>query len=133
MRRRTFEEQTELSRAKAMQLSEIYEMSDVRPVTLNKKASFQHRAIEYKGKPSFAQIDPKKAALAYRQKQDQAYDRIKVDPLLLERKRKEKMKMVNPVKSKSLKNELDRCLMPQGIVESEGVEVVLTYNLPGLC
>lgn len=133
MRKCTFEEQTELSHAKALQLSEIYEMSDVRPATLNKNASFQQKAIKYKGKPSFAQIDPKQAALAYRQKQHQAYNRIREDPLLMERERKENMKMVNQVKSKSLRNEQDRYLPPQGVVESQGVEVVLTYNLPGLC
>jgi hypothetical protein len=133
MRKRTFEEQKELSREKALQLSEIYEMSDVRTATLNKKASFQHKAIEYKGKPSFAQIDPKQAALAYRQKQDQAYERRKEDPLLMERERKVKMKIENPVKSNSLRNKQDRYLAPQCMVRSQGVEVVLAYNLPGLC
>jgi hypothetical protein len=133
MRKRTFEEQMELSRAKALRLSEIYEMSDVRTPTFNKNASFQHKAIEYKGKPSFAQIDPKQAALAYRQKQNQMYERIQEDPLLMERERKEKMKTVNPVKSKSPRNKQDRYLAPQGMEKSQGIEVVLAYNLPGLC
>jgi len=138
LRRRTYEEQKELSHAKASQLSSLYEMSGVQKHTaLNKNASFHHKATEYTGKPSFAPMDAKQAAEAFRKRQAEASERRKEDPLRTERERKvDRLAAMRKTRSsKPLGNRQDECTNTwhhERIEVGDGIEVV-AYNLPQMC
>lgn len=88
-RKRSAEKQVEISRARALEMSERYELSDVKAESLNKSASFKIPII---GTPSLsATMTAKQAAKVFGKKQLEAKTKTAAaDPLLTERERKER-------------------------------------------
>jgi hypothetical protein len=88
-RKRSVEKKIEISRARALEMSERYELSDIKEESLNKSASFKVPII---GTPSLsATMTAKQAAKVFGKKQLEAKTKAAAaDPLLTERERKEK-------------------------------------------
>ena len=87
-RKRSVEKQVETSRARALEMSERYELSEVKDEILHKSASFKIPII---GTPSLsATMTAKQAAKVFGKKQREAKTKAAdADPLLTERERKE--------------------------------------------
>jgi hypothetical protein len=87
-RKRSVEKKMETSRARALEMSARYELSDVKDESLNKGASFKIPII---GTPSLSDtMTAKQAAKVFGKKQQEANTKAAAaDPLLTERERKE--------------------------------------------
>jgi hypothetical protein len=87
-RRKRSEKQVEISRARALEMSERYELSDTKDDSLNKSASFK---VPVMGTPSLsATMTAKQAAKVFGKKQLEAKTKTAAaDPLLTERESKE--------------------------------------------
>jgi hypothetical protein len=88
-RKRSVEKKIEINRARALEMSDRYELSDVKEESLNKSASFKIPII---GTPSLsATMTAKQAAKVFGKKQLEAKTKAAAaDPLLTGRERKEK-------------------------------------------
>ena len=142
LRKRTFEEQEELSRARATHLSSLYEMSEVQNMPLNKNACFRHKATDYTATPSFGQMDPNQAAEAFRKRQAEAGERKKKDPLRTGRERKvdrfrrvqtERQPLANRQAKYVAPSVVEKLRSNDRIEVGDGIEVVAAYSLPSLC
>lgn len=148
-RKRSYEEQEKLSRARASHLSSLYEMSNVEKNTaLNKNACFQQTFTNHIGTPSLAMEDPKQAAEAYRMRQQEAREQRKKDPLLTERERRSSNNLGNiqqKIKRKPLGDRQDK-RAPLSVADKprsrehiqlgdgDGIEIVYSDTaLPCLC
>jgi hypothetical protein len=149
-RKRSYEEQEKLSRARASHLSSLYEMSNVEKNTaLNKNACFHETFTNHMGTPSLAMADPKQAAEAYRMRQQEAREQRKKDPLLTERERRSANKLGNmhqqTIKRKPLGDRQDKGV-PLSVAnkprpreriqlgDGDGIEIVYSGSvLPSLC
>jgi hypothetical protein len=90
MRKKTFEEQEQLSRARAAVLSDLYELSEGKETKLNKKGIFKHRVA---GNPSVkgSLMSPQLAAAKFaKQEVDRKTRTGGKDPLLTAHEIKEK-------------------------------------------
>jgi hypothetical protein len=87
-RKRSNKQQVEISRARALEMSERYELSDTKDDSLNKSASYKIPII---GSPSLsATMTAKQAAKVFGKKQLEAKMKTAAaDPLMTERERKE--------------------------------------------
>lgn len=88
-RKRSIEKKIEINRARALEMSDRYELSDIKEESLNKSASFK---IPIVGTPSLSgTMTAKQAAKVFGKKQLEAKTKTAAaDPLLMERERKEK-------------------------------------------
>jgi hypothetical protein len=88
-RKRSVEKQVKINRARALEMSERFEQSDIKDESLNKNANFK---IPSTGTPSFsAAMTAKQAAKVFEKEQLEAKKKTAAaDPLLTERERKGK-------------------------------------------
>lgn len=109
LRKRSAEEQEEISRARAQQMSSMYELSDIKSSDLRKSACFK-RAIVCAPSLS-ADFTVKQAAAAFNQKKVNKNQLIKLDPLLTEHERNRQLHKQELARNKV---DVDTLLSPSG-------------------